>query len=79
MIDQTHTLRRLPRRGTTIIAALATMVCASIGCATRDDPRFNRYRAPDTAATLMQHAERGMDAVEELLDNLDAHIENAIR
>ena len=79
MIGRTQLSPRPPRRRTTMIAALVVTACALTGCATRDDPRFNRYRAPDTAATLMQRADRVMDAAGQLLDNLDARMENAIR
>ena len=61
------------------VTALASVVFALTGCSTRNDTHFNLYRTPGSAATLMQRADRMMDAAEDLLDNLDARMENAIR
>ena len=61
------------------VTALASAVVALTGCSTRNDTHFNPYRTPGAAATVMQRADRIMDAAEDLLDNLDARMENAIR
>lgn len=59
--------------------ALAAAVVALTGCSTRDETHFNPYRTPGSAETLMRRADGIMDAAEDLLDNLDARMENAIR
>ncbi len=61
------------------VTALASAILALTGCSTRNDTHFNPYRTPGSAATVMQRADSIMDAAEQLLDNLDARIENAIR
>ena len=61
------------------LTALAAAVVALTGCSTRNDTHFNPYRTPGSAATVMQRADRIMDAAEDLLDNLDVRMENAIR
>ncbi len=61
------------------VTALVSAVFALTGCSTRNDTHFNPYRTPGSAATVMQRADRIMDAAEDLLDNLDARMENAIR
>ncbi len=61
------------------VAALASAVVGLTGCSTRNETHFNPYRTPGSAATVMQRADRLMDAAEDLLDNLDARMENAIR
>ncbi len=61
------------------VTALASAVVALTGCSTRNDTHFNPYRTPGSAETLMRRADRIMDAAEDLLDNLDARMENAIR
>ncbi len=61
------------------VTAFASAVVALTGCSTRNDTHFNPYRTPGSAATVMQRADSIMDAAEDLLDNLDARVENAIR
>lgn len=61
------------------VTALAAAVVALTGCSTRNDTHFNPYRTPGSAETLMRRADRIMDAAEDLLDNLDVRMENAIR
>ena len=56
----------------------AALLAAVAGCSLRDDPHYNRFSPTGGDPTVMQHAERLMQAAETGLDNAERRVENII-
>ena len=59
-------------------AAGVALLLAPAGCSLRHDPGFNPYSRGDGYGTLMDRAERAVEAAGQHLDSLDARLENSV-
>jgi hypothetical protein len=74
-----NAMRRIPRVWRTVLwFGGAALLAAAAGCSLRDDPHYNRFSPHGGRRTVMQHAERAMQAAETGLDNAQRRVENII-
>ncbi len=70
----------VPFRAHAVVAILATtlLLLALPGCATHNNPRYNRFAPRDGRPSLFDHVEHATGTIDQTLDNFDERLNNIV-